>query len=804
MEPRHQSFKTKTDHRPSRPRGQRVRRPGVERLEERALLTLNFTNALGVGANGISGVETTGVAVDSAGDRFMTGSFTGTVDFGGLGASTSLTSNGQRDGFVVKYTPTGQIAYLKGFGGTLNDRAAAVALDSQGDAFLTGYYTGLVTFSPGETLNSIGTSPATFVWKLSPTGQTDWLTASLGSTSNNQPQSIAVDPLGQSVAIGGFFTGALTLGTKTLTSTGNSDGFVAKLSAVGTNVSFTWASQLAASAGSTAIASSVAIDPSGNVVAAGQFQGVVDFDPGLGFDIVTSNSNSIDPFVEKLNSANGSLVFAYTPSGPGQDIASGVGTDAQGNIFVIGAYQQTLGFTVNGAQTTLTAPALASGFFLLGLSPAGTGILARSLNAVASGAFDTDYGSPALAMNPDGEIAVATTFTNTAAQPNVPSPVSVGQSDVLVETLDEQGNVLQMTTAGGAGADFANAVSLTSTGVVAVSGSYTGPATFGSTTLQTLFQSSLGVNIFAATLTPAPVIPGDFLAKGFTQPAIYHEADATWEVQGAPGIIATFGWAGHDLPAPGDYEDTGTTQVAVYRPSTAQWFVQTSAGSTTQLPTFGWVNHDVPAPGDYDDLGRTEQAVYRPSTAQWFVNGPGGSRLMATFGWAGHDIPVPGDYLGLGYDQIAVYRPSTGQWFVLMPNGATDTLSTFGWAGNDIPVPGDYTNSGHEEQAVFRPSTGEWFVNGTSGAFTTFGMATPAGTTPFVDIPALTDTGTLNGLPAVAPSVSVKSSVVSVGSSFGQSLRAAATIGQAAPKAVAGTSSLLASRGATFRFPITD
>lgn len=796
MKPRRQSCKVK------RERG--ARWIGVERLETRALLALNFTTALGVGANGIAGVETTGVAIDAQGDRFMTGSFTGTVDFGGQGASTSLTSNGQRDGFVVKYTPSGQIAYLKGFGGALNDRAAGVAVDSQGNAYITGYYTGLVTFDPGYTLNSVGNSPAAFVWKLNASGSTAWLTASLGNTSNNQPQSIAVDPLGQTVAIGGFFTGTLTLGTKTMTSHSNSDAFIAKLNATSSGVSFAWADQLSGETAATVIASSVAIDPSGNVVTAGQFQGVVNFDPGTGVDLWGSNNGSIDPFVEKLRSADGGLVFAYTPGGPGLDIASGVGVDAQGNIFAIGAYQQTLTFVVNGAQVNLTAPSLSSGFFLLRLSPTGVATLARPLNAIASAPFDTNYGNPSLAMTPNGEIAIATTFTNSAGQVGVPSPVSAGQSDVLIETLDEQGNVLQMTTAGGAGADFANAVALTPGGVVASSGSYTGPATFGSFNLPNLFVSSLGQNIFVASLTPSRVIPGDFLAQGFTQPAVYHEADATWKVQGAPGYIATFGWAGHDLPAPGDYNNTGTTQVAVYRPSTAQWFVQNANGTTETLPTFGWAGVDIPTPGNYDNLGRTEQAVYRPTTAQWFVNGPGGSRLMATFGWAGHDIPVPGDYLGLGYDQIAVYRPSTAQWFLRMPDGTTQVLTAFGWPGNDIPVPGDYGNTGHAQEAVFRPSTGQWFVLGTAGAFTTFGLPTPAGATPLVDFPVLADTGALNGLTPAAPVTIVTASRPSGGTISARSLRAAVTIGQATPQSPSALRSLPARRGTTFRFAIKD
>ncbi len=768
-------------------RSKRTRQtPGliVEALESRALLTLTFGNTFGVSGSGAAGVVAAATTIDAAGNRVVAGSFLGTVNFGG----TSLVSNGGRDAFVAKYNAAGQLLWANNYGGTGDDSASGVALDAAGNVYITGSLTGAVNFG-GTQIASAGVEG--YAAQLSPTGSLLLVVATGGNATSVQPHGIAVNPGGTQIAIGGSFTGTITFGTKTLTSTGASDGFVGNLVLAGAN-STVWVSQLAGHAGATSQVNSVTIGPSGNVVVAGQFQGTVDFDPGSGVNTITSHGGSVDAFVEKFNVADGSDLFVDSLGGPGLDAAYGAAIDASGNILSLVAFQQTISVPLPGAPSnSLTVPAGSSGYMLVQLLGSGVTNSARQINALSASPFDSSYGTPALATNAQGTVAVAVTYTGSAGLSGLPSPPTAAGSDVLIETMDEQGDVYEFATAGGAGADSIAGVSIASTGAVAAVGIYQGPATFGSTTLQNMYTGQTGQNIFVTTLTPPTVIPGDFLGQGFTQPAVYHVADATWLVQGSSGTFAQFGWAGHDQPAPGDFDGTGVTQLAVYRPSTAQWFVRNVDGTTLALPTFGWVGHDIAVPADFDHVGVTEEAVYRPSTGQWFVNGPAGSRLVATFGWAGHDIPVPGDYLGLGYAQPAVYRPTTGEWFVLKPDGTTLALGAFGWAGHDIPVPGVYTQGGTFGRAVFRPTTAQWFLSNTSGVFTTFGSPTPQGTTPLVDYPAIAHTGTLNGLPTFGTGGIITNSVRS---SAITAQAVTVTIGKTVPQALVAASPFTAKR----------
>ena len=778
-------------------RTRRPRRLEAEPLEGRALLTLTFGNTFGLGAstNGAVSVIATGFALDSQGDRFVSGSFYGTVNIGG----TSLTSNGFQDGFLAKYSPTGTLVYAKSVGGTLNDDVSAVAVDAAGNAYATGFFAGAnIDFGNGHTLSApIGN--AAFVWKLDPNGNT-LLAVSTGSPSsaNIQPQAIAVSSDGTQIAIGGYFSQQVSFGSTSFTSgAGNFDGFAAKLDGTG---NFLWAAQLKTSAsGSSALVASVALDPSNNVDAVGQYTGTVDFNPGTAVNNQTSTAGATDPFFLSLTAATGALGGLSTVSGAGYNIATGLVTDSAGNMYAVGTYQQTLTFTVNGAPSLLTAPPSTTGFYLLKLNSSAQGTLLRSLNVYDTAPFTSSYGVPSIAIGPNGDLVVGATYNTTVITSYGMQLPTAGQTDVIVATYDQNGNQLLATDAGGAGADSLSSVAVNSNGVIALMGNYGASATFGGTTLNLVAPG--GSNVFVSTLTQGTTIPGDFLGQGYTQAALYQEANADWTVRSQAGAITdlgTFGWPGHDMPAAGDFAGTGVTMLAVYRPGTGQWFVKTATG-TVALNPFGWPGHDIPVPADFDGVGRAEQAVYRPSTAQWFVNSPGGSRLLTTFGWVGHDIPVPADYLGLGYAQPAVYRPTTGQWFVQKPDGTTLVLGAFGWPGHDIPVPGDYTGSGHATMAVYRPDTSQFFVSGSSGVYASFGTSTPFGTTPLVDYPALAHTGSLNGLPTFGAGGIITMSLPTTGSVSARSVRPSVTVAQAVPRPALSPAQALSQRPRTGR-----
>lgn len=104
------------------------------------------------------------------------------------------------------------------------------------------------------------------------------------------------------------------------------------------------------SAESRAQANRIAMDGRGNLYVAGEFKGTVDLDPDPArSDVRTSAEGSIDATLSKFD-ANGRLLWARTWGGKGRDVAYGVAADGAGNVYVVGAYRQTVDFDPDPAR----------------------------------------------------------------------------------------------------------------------------------------------------------------------------------------------------------------------------------------------------------------------------------------------------------------------------------------------------------------------------------------------------------------------------------------------------------------------
>ena len=163
------------------------------------------------------------IATDSNGNVYVTGRYSGTVTIG----STTLNSAGSSDAFVAKYNTSGTVQWAMSIGGTSSDYGQAIATDSAGNVYVTGYYSGSVTIG-STTLNSAGSTDA-FVAKYNTSGTVQWA-MSIGGTSPDYGYGIATDS-GGNVYVTGYYRGSVTIGSTTLNSVGGSnDTFVVKYS----------------------------------------------------------------------------------------------------------------------------------------------------------------------------------------------------------------------------------------------------------------------------------------------------------------------------------------------------------------------------------------------------------------------------------------------------------------------------------------------------------------------------------------------------------------------------------------------
>lgn len=326
----------------------------------------NFVWAVLIGGN--SGTNR-GVSIlpDAAGNMYMVGYFSGTVDFDPGPATFNITSNGQYDICVLKLDANGNFIWAKAIGNTQSDLGYAACLDAIGNIYVTGVFQGIVDFDPGPAVFNMtggsGVINKCFVWNLD--GNGNFLKAFQITGSYTEGDAITVDAAGNIYFCGNYTeTADLNPGAAVfnVTSSGAADAFVVKLDNAG---NFLWGKSFGGIG--TNNCRSVKVDASGNVYLSGEFPFTVDFDPGPAvFNVTTAGST--DAYILKLN-ANGDFVFVKTLGGTAADAARDIALDAAANIYVTGVFQATADFDPGPATFNLTA--ISNDIFICKFSSAG-------------------------------------------------------------------------------------------------------------------------------------------------------------------------------------------------------------------------------------------------------------------------------------------------------------------------------------------------------------------------------------------------------------------------------------------------
>lgn len=161
----------------------------------------NGNTAWSIRAGGSGSDRGLGIAADAAGNVLVCGYFTGTASFGG---GVSLAANaGSQDVFTAKYNSQGVLQWARAAGSSGNsDRANAVTADAQGNVYVTGQFSGSAVFD-GEVLNSAGTSADVFTAKYSPDGDLLWVRSGTGPAAA-RGLGITADDQGAAYACGSF------------------------------------------------------------------------------------------------------------------------------------------------------------------------------------------------------------------------------------------------------------------------------------------------------------------------------------------------------------------------------------------------------------------------------------------------------------------------------------------------------------------------------------------------------------------------------------------------------------------------
>lgn len=244
----------------------------------------NYEGAWNFGSTGND--DAADIETDDAGNMYLSGYFTGSVDFDPGVAVQTLVSNGSADAFVLKFSNSGQYEWAFNIGGSGTDDAQEISLDNQGNVIVSGFFYNTADFDPGigvQNLTSNGSGDF-YIAKYDPTGQYIWAHG-FGSNLNDAAWSHDTDA-DDNVYVTGFFRNNVDFdpgpGTAFINTGGTADIFILKLNADG---EYNWAYNFGGP--TDAHGFSVHIDANDAVNTTGYYANTTDFDPGSGTSMAT-------------------------------------------------------------------------------------------------------------------------------------------------------------------------------------------------------------------------------------------------------------------------------------------------------------------------------------------------------------------------------------------------------------------------------------------------------------------------------------------------------------------------------------
>ena len=397
---------------------------------------------------------------------------------------------------IAKAQVEPQLNWAKGMGGTESDISTAITIGTS-NVYTTGHFRGTADFDPGTgkvNLTAAGENDI-FISKLNAiTGNIVWA-RSIGGNSYDAGTSVAVDASGN-VYITGLFNNTVDFdpgaGTYNLTADSIEDAFIAKLDASG---NFVWAKKIGAKGLDGG--SSISLDLAGNLYVLGNFNGKVDFDPGVNTFNLTSAGDDI--FVTKFN-VSGNFKWAKSFGGNDYDVGQSIKADASGNLYLTGYFNETVDFDPGTATFNLTSAGY-SDIFISRLDSVGKFVWAKRI-----GANSNDYGN-SISLDLDGNVYTTGSFNGSPdfdPGNGVFQLSSSGSADIFISKLDASGNFVWAKKIGGTGYDAAYSLYVSKSGYVFFTGIFTGTADFDpGTGIMNLVASNSFGSAFIAKLDTA-------------------------------------------------------------------------------------------------------------------------------------------------------------------------------------------------------------------------------------------------------------------------------------------------------------
>jgi len=278
----------------------------------------------------------TAIAVDAAGNAFITGGTGSDQSTFPVKLGPDLTYNGGGDAFVAEVNAAGNsLVYCGYLGGYLGEVGFGIAVDSSDSVYVTGE-TGGASFpiSVGPDLSFNGGTYDAFITKIRPTDAGIAYSGFIGGSDFDEGYAVAVDGNGQAYVTGYTASSQASFPVKVgpdLTYNGTSDAFVTEVNTSGNGL--VYSGYIGGS--DFEVGLGIKVDASGAAYVAGQTDSdQASFPVKVGPDL-TFNGTA-DAFISKVQPLGQGLVYAGYFGGQGIDGATGVGIDSTGSAYIVG------------------------------------------------------------------------------------------------------------------------------------------------------------------------------------------------------------------------------------------------------------------------------------------------------------------------------------------------------------------------------------------------------------------------------------------------------------------------------------
>jgi uncharacterized protein (TIGR03437 family) len=398
------------------------------------------------------------------------------------------------------------LVYSTFLGGTVSDFGKGIALDSAGNAYVTGvaYSSDFPLANPFQPSSGGGGSGDAFITKLNPTGTALLYSTYLGGSGTDQANAIAVDSSGNAYIAGLTSSGNFpTANAYRASKPGFNSGFVSKLNASGS--ALVYSTYLGGSGASGDQANAIAVDSAGNAYVTGvtystDFPALAAFQSQAGKNNGRGGSNA---FVSKFG-PTGTLVYSTYLGGSSADLGYGIAVDAAGSAYVTGQ-ATSIDFPVSNALQSTTSGRSA---FVTKFSPSGStlvystyfgGVLLTNgtVGSVTANAIAVDSAGSAYIT---GSTVAGLPTTSGSYQPTYPSALL--STNAFVAKFSVSGSTLVYSTyLGGSRQDVGYGIAVDSGGNAYVTGT-TNASDFPTTSGSFLTASDAGGAGFITVLNP--------------------------------------------------------------------------------------------------------------------------------------------------------------------------------------------------------------------------------------------------------------------------------------------------------------